>query len=97
MNMRKLLKQAQEMQDKMQRELGETFADASVGGGMVTVKIDGHRQLVSIKIDPEAVDPDDLGMLEDLVLAAVNEAARKMEETLREKLGSMAVNMPSLL
>ncbi len=97
MNMRKLLKQAQEMQDKMQRDLASTFAEASVGGGMVEVKIDGHRQLVSIKIDPEAADPDDVSMLEDLVLAAVNEAARKMEETLREKLGSMAVNMPSLM
>ena len=97
MNMRKLLKQAQEMQDKMQRELGETFADASVGGGMVTVKMDGHKHLVEVKIDPDAVDPDDTAMLEDLVLAAVNEASRKMDETLREKLGSMAVNMPSLI
>ena len=97
MNMRKLLKQAQDMQDKMQRDLGETFAEASVGGGMVGVKINGHKHLVEVKIDPEAVDPDDLGMLEDLVIAAVNEASRKMDETLREKLGSMAVNMPSLL
>jgi hypothetical protein len=97
MNMRKLLKQAQEMQDKMQRDLGETFAEASVGGGMVTVKMNGHKHLVSAKLDPEAVDPEDIGMLEDLIVAAVNEAARKMDETLREKLGSMAVNMPSLL
>ncbi len=97
MNMRKLLKQAQDMQEKMQRELGETFADASVGGGMVTVKVNGHKQVVSVKIDPEAIDPDDPGMLEDLVMAAVNKANENMDTTLREKLGSMAASMPSLI
>ncbi len=97
MNMRKLLKQAQEMQSKMQRELGDTHAEASVGGGMVTIKMDGHKHLLAIKIDPEAIDPEDPGMLEDLIVAAVNEASRKMDDTLREKLGMLAAGMPSIL
>ena len=97
MNMRKLLKQAQEMQDKMQRELGETHAEAGVGGGMVTVKMNGHKHLLAVTIDPEVIDPEDPSMLEDLIVAAVNEASRKMDDTLREKLGTMAAGMPSLL
>lgn len=97
MNMRKLLKQAQEMQNKMQRELGDTHAEASVGGGMVTIKMDGHKHLLAVKIDPEAIDPEDPGMLEDLIVAAVNEASRKMDDTLREKLGMLAAGMPSIL
>ena len=97
MNMRKLLKQAQEMQNKMQRELGDTHTEASVGGGMVTIRMDGHKQLLAVKIDPEAIDPEDPGMLEDLIVAAVNEASRKMDDTLREKLGMLAAGMPSIL
>ena len=96
MNMNKLLKQAQEMQEKLQRELGDTYAEASVGGGIVSVKMDGHKHLVSIKIDPEAIDPEDTGMLEDLIVAAVNEASRKMDETLRHKVGTMASSLPSV-
>ena len=97
MNMRKLLKQAQEVQEKMQRELGETHVGASVGGGMVTVKINGHKHLVAVSIDPEAIDPEDPGMLEDLLVAAVNEASRKMDDALREKLGMLTASMPSIL
>ena len=97
MNMRKLLKQAQEMQDKMHRELGDTHAEASVGGGMVAVRMDGHKHLLAVKIDPEVIDPEDPSMLEDLIVAAVNEASRKMDDTLREKLGMMAASMPSIL
>ena len=97
MNMRKLLKQAQEMQSKMQSELGDTHVEAGVGGGMVTVKMDGHKHLLAVRIDPEAIDPEDPGMLEDLIVAAVNEASRKMDDTLREKLGMLAAGMPSIL
>ncbi|MCP4657873.1 MAG: YbaB/EbfC family nucleoid-associated protein [bacterium] len=97
MNMRKLLKQAQEMQDKMQRELVDTFVDASVGGGMVTLKMNGHKQLVALKIEPDIIDPEDAGMIEDLIVAAYNEGGRKMDDTLREKLTSMAGEMPSIL
>lgn len=97
MNMRKLLKQAQEVQEKMQRELGETSAEASVGGGMVHVKINGHKHLLGVAIDDDAIDPEDPGMLEDLVVAAVNEASRKMDDALREKLGMLTASMPSLI
>ena len=96
MNMNKILKQAQKMQDKIQRELGETSIEATVGGGIVTVTINGHKQLLAVKIDPEAMDPEDPGMLEDLVLAAVNEANRKIDDSLQQKLGSMTPGLPGL-
>jgi nucleoid-associated protein EbfC len=95
-SMRQLMKQAQEMQERLQRELAETIVEASVGGGMVTVRLSGHKQLVSVKIDPEAMDPKDPTMLEDLIVAAVNEAGRKLEETMQGKMGSMAASMPGL-
>jgi DNA-binding YbaB/EbfC family protein len=94
--MRQLMKQAEEMQKRLQRELNEMVVEASVGGGMVTVKMSGHRQLVSVKIDPEAMDPQDPSMLEDLIVAAVNEAGRKIEETMQGKMGSMASSLPGL-
>jgi DNA-binding YbaB/EbfC family protein len=95
-SMRQLMKQAQEMQERLQRELGSTVVEASVGGGMVSVKMSGHKQLVGVKIDPEAMDPSDPSVLEDLILAAVNEAGRKVEETLQGKMGAMAANLPGL-
>jgi hypothetical protein len=94
--MRQLMKQAQEMQERLQRELNEMVVEASVGGGMVTVKMSGHKQLVAVKIDPEAMDPNDPSMLEDLIVAAVNEAGRKIEETMQGKMGSMASSLPGL-
>lgn len=96
MNMQKILKQAQKMQDKIQRELAETSVEASVGGGMLAVTMNGHKKLLAVKIDPEVMDPEDPGMLEDLILAAVNEANRKVDETLQDKVGSMAPNIPGL-
>jgi DNA-binding YbaB/EbfC family protein len=95
-SMRQLMKQAQEMQERLQRELNEMVVEASVGGGMVTVKMSGHKQLVSVKIDPEAMDPEDPSMLEDLIVAAVNEAGRKIEETMQGKMGAMASSLPGL-
>lgn len=95
-SMRQLMKQAQEMQERLQRELNEMVIEASVGGGMVTVRMSGHKQLVSVKIDPEAMDPQDPSMLEDLIVAAVNEAGRKIEETMQGKMGSMASSLPGL-
>lgn len=95
-SMRQLMKQAQEMQERLQRELNEMVVEASVGGGMVTVKMSGHKQLVGVKIDPEAMDPDDTSMLEDLIVAAVNEAGRKIEETMQGKMGAMASSLPGL-
>ena len=95
-SMQKLMKQAQEMQERLQRELAETIVEASVGGGMVTVRMSGHKQLVGCKIDPEAMDKEDPSMLEDLIVAAVNEAGRKIEETMQGKMGSLASSMPGL-
>jgi len=95
-SMRQLMKQAQEMQERLQRELNELVVESSVGGGMVTVKMSGHKQLVGCKIDPEAMDPKDPSMLEDLIVAAVNEAGRKIEETMQGKMGSMAASLPGL-
>lgn len=95
-SMRQLMKQAQEMQERLQRELNELVVEASVGGGMVTVRMSGHKQLVSVTIDPEAMDKDDTSMLEDLIVAAVNEAGRKVEETMQGKMGSMASSLPGL-
>lgn len=95
-SIRQLMKQAQEMQDRLQREIGELVVEASVGGGMVSVRMSGHKQLLSVKIDPEVLDPADPSMVEDLVLAAVNEANRRVDEGLKEKVGSMAAGMPPL-
>src|SRR5262245_16190290 len=95
-SMQKLMKQAQEMQDRLQRELGDTVIESSVGGGMVTVRMNGHKQLVSAKIDPEVLDPEDPSVLEDLIVAVVNEAGRKIEETMQAKVGSMAASLPGL-
>ena len=95
-SIRNLMKQAQEMQERLQKELGDTIVEASVGGGMVTVEMNGHKKLVSVKIDPEVLDPEDPTMLEDLVLAAVNEATRRIDETLQQRVGSLAAGMPGL-
>lgn len=95
-SMRQLMKQAQEMQERLQRELNELVVESSVGGGMVTVKMSGHKQVVSVKIDPEAMDKDDPSILEDLIVAAVNAAGQKVEETMQGKMGTMASNLPGL-
>jgi nucleoid-associated protein EbfC len=93
-SIRQLMKQAQQMQEKLQRELAELVVEASVGGGMVTVKMSGHKQVLAVKIDPEVLDPEDPGMLEDLIVAAVNEAGRKVEETMQGRVGSLASGLP---
>ena len=92
MDMNKLMKQAQQMQEQMakaQAELGNEIVEATAGGGLVTVKATGAGDLVSISIDPKAVDPDDVELLEDLVLAAVNEALRSAQALAQSKLGAM--------
>ena len=90
MDLNKLMQQAQQMQDQMaraQEELAKEIVEASVGGGTVTVKATGAGEIVSIKIAPEAIDPDDPEALEDLVLAGVNEALRNAQELMQSKLG----------
>lgn len=96
MNVRKMMKQAQEMQENLQRELAELSVEATAGGGMVTVTMNGQKAVLAVKIDPEVVDPSDVGMLEDLVLAAVNEAARKVDEHMQEKVGALTGGIPGL-
>ena len=96
MNIQKLMRQAQEMQNRMQRELAELEVEASAGGGMVTVKMSGHKQLLAVTIDPEIVAANDPAMLADLVLVAVNDAARRVDEAMQARLGSMAGGLPGL-
>ena len=96
MNIQKLMKQAQQMQEKLLREQGDLVVEASVGGGMVSVKMNGHKQLIGVNIDSEVLDPDDPSMASDLVLAAVNEAGRMVDEELQQKLGGLAGGMPGL-
>lgn len=93
MNIRQLMKQAEEMQERLQSELAEVEVEASVGGGMVVARMNGKKQLLGVTIDPEVIDPEDAGMLQDLIVAAVNEAARKVDDELQERLGGM---MPGL-
>ena len=95
-NMQQLMRQAQKLQQQMQEaqeKLDEAEYEASSGGGMVTVKVSGKRELSSITINPEVVDPDDVEMLQDLILAAVNEALRKGEETREATMNRMAPGM----
>jgi len=96
MNIQKLMRQAQQMQERMQRELGEMVVEASAGGGMVNVKMSGHKQLVAVTIDPEIVAANDPEMLADLVLVAVNDAARKVDEETQAKLGALGAGIPGL-
>ena len=93
MNLQKLMKQAQEMQNRLQGELETLEVEAAVGGGMVAVTMNGHKQLLKVKIERDVLDPDDPEMLQDLVLAAVNEATRKVDEAVQSKIGGMAGGM----
>ena len=95
-NMQQLMRQAQKMQQAMveaQEKLDEAEYEASAGGGVVNVKVSGKREITSISIDPQVVDPDDVEMLQDLIMAAVNEALRKGEETREEAMNRMAPGM----
>jgi len=89
MNMQQMMKQAQQMQEKMQKEMEALAVDATAGGGVVTVQMSGTKEVMSIKIDPEAVKEGDVEMLQDLIVAAVNEAGRKVDEAMQGKLGGM--------
>jgi DNA-binding YbaB/EbfC family protein len=95
-NMQQMLKQVQKMQQDMmeaQDKLKDEEVEASSGGGMVTVKVSGDLVVKSIRIDPEAVDPDDVELLQDMVLAATNEAVRAAQELAASKLGGIAGGM----
>jgi DNA-binding YbaB/EbfC family protein len=84
-----MMKQAQQMQERLQKEMAALSVEASAGGGMVTAIVNGAKQLLSIKIDPEVVSKDDIEMLQDLIVAAVNDAHRKADEEMQKKMGGM--------
>ncbi|MEH7439277.1 YbaB/EbfC family nucleoid-associated protein [Neobacillus drentensis] len=95
-NMQNMMKQMQKMQKKMaeaQEELGQEKIEGSAGGGMVKVVVTGHKEVVDVQIKPEAVDPDDVEMLQDLVLAAVNDALKKAEELTNNTMGQFTKGM----
>lgn len=89
LNIQQMMKQAQQMQEKMAKEMEELVVDASAGGGVVTIQMKGNHEVVAVKIDPEAVREDDVEMLQDMILAAINEANRKVDEAMKSKLGGM--------
>ncbi len=102
-NIGNLMKQAQQMQAKMakvQEELAEKKVEASTGGGMVSVEVNGKNELLSIKIDKTVVDPEDVEMLEDLVLSAVNEGMKRAQEMISQEMGKvtsgMGIDIPGL-
>ncbi len=89
LNIQQMMKQAQQMQERLQKQMAETRVEATAGGGMVTVEVNGKQEILSIKIDPEVINKDDAQMLEDLVLAACNEALRKSRELVQQELGKL--------
>jgi DNA-binding YbaB/EbfC family protein len=89
LDIRQMMKQAQAMQEKMAKEMEDLRVEASSGGGVVTVAMKGNHEIVSLKIDPEAVKEGDVEMLQDLILAAANEANRKIDEAMKSKIGGM--------
>ena len=95
---RKMMKQLQQAQERIQAEIAALTVEAASGGGMVKVEVDGQKQLLRLTIDPEVVNKDDVEMLQDLVLAALNEASRKVDEAIQEKVGGLTggMNIPGL-
>ena len=89
MNMQQLMKQAQKMQEQMQKQMEATTVEATAGGGMVSIKMNGNKQLVSIQIDQEVFSGGDKEMLQDLIVAAVNEGIRKVDEAMAGQLGGL--------
>jgi nucleoid-associated protein EbfC len=89
MNIQQMMKQAQQMQERMQKQMEELRVEATAGGGMVTVSMNGAKQVLSIKIDPEAVSKEDVEMLQDLILAALNDAHRKVDDTMQKQMSGM--------
>jgi DNA-binding YbaB/EbfC family protein len=92
-NLQEMLSQARKQYDVLQKKMQDTVIETSAGGGSVAVKMDGRKQVLSIKIDPEVVKSGDVEMLQDLVTAAVNEAARKIDEAMQSTVGGMLGGM----
>lgn len=101
MNMQQMMKQARKMQEQLaaaQENIAQSTVDASAGGGMVKVTVNGEMQITSLTIDPEALDPEDVEMLEDMITAAVNEALRGVGELANRQMGAITggLNIPGM-
>jgi DNA-binding YbaB/EbfC family protein len=92
-NLQKMIKAAKEMQEKLQKELAEMRVEGTSGGGMVTVTLDGQKNLMSVRIDPEVVNKDDVEMLQDLIIAAFNDAGTKVDEEVSQKMGGLGMGL----
>jgi DNA-binding YbaB/EbfC family protein len=93
MNIQKMMQQAQQMQERLQKQMAEMTVDATAGGGMVTVTVNGHKHVLAIKLDPEVVSKDDVEMLQDLIVAAINDAHRKVDEALASQMQGLMGGM----
>jgi DNA-binding YbaB/EbfC family protein len=89
MNIQKMMQQAQQMQERLQTQMADMRIEATAGGGMVTVVVNGNKQMLKVAIDPEVVSKDDVEMLQDLILAATNDAHRKVDEALASQMQGM--------
>jgi nucleoid-associated protein EbfC len=93
MNIQQMMKQAQQMQERLKKQMDDLRVEATAGGGMVTVVVNGNKQIHSLKIDPEVVSKEDVEMLQDLILAAINDAQRKADEELNKSMGGLMGGM----
>jgi len=93
MNIEQMMKQAQQMQERLQKQMAELRVEATAGGGMVTVVMTGNKQVLSLALDPEVVSKDDVQMLQDLIVAAINDAQRKVDEAMSQQMGGMMGGM----
>jgi len=89
MNIQQMMKQAQQMQDRLQKQMADLRVEATSGGGMVTVVMNGQKQVQRVQIDPECISRDDVEMLQDLIVAALNDAVRKVDDELGRQMGGM--------
>ena len=87
--MQQMMKQAQQMQERLQKQMADARVEGNAGGGMVTVVMNGAKQVQSVKLDPEVVSKDDVEMLQDLIVAALNDAHRKADEEMQKSMGGM--------
>ena len=98
MNIQKMMQQAQQMQERLQKQMAEMKVEGAAGGGMVGVVVNGHKQVLSVTLDPEVVSKDDVQMLQDLIVAAIADAHRKVDETLANQMQGLlgGMRMPGL-
>jgi nucleoid-associated protein EbfC len=93
MNIQKMMQQAQQMQEQLQKKMADMKIEATAGGGMVTVVVNGHKNVLQIKLDPEVVSKEDVDMLQDLIVAAINDAHRRVDEALASQMQGLMGGM----